>query len=96
MEIPGTGVYIDKLAWAYAQNANTATVFVRHLLTAVFPTDVLLVSNLRGGNRGGGSVRLPLDKKKVDAIFSMFSCFCKGVTIFVNCLCRSGYCIKVS
>ncbi|XP_038144178.1 uncharacterized protein LOC119785398 isoform X3 [Cyprinodon tularosa] len=46
---PGTGVMIEKLAWAYAINANSATVFVRHLLTAVFPTETLLVQLLRSG-----------------------------------------------
>ncbi|KAM4568160.1 uncharacterized protein V3H82_012403 [Fundulus diaphanus] len=67
---PGTGVMIEKLAWAYAINANSATVFVRHLLTAVFPTETLLVSNLRGGKRGRGDARLPLDKNKLEAIYS--------------------------
>ncbi|XP_041850661.1 uncharacterized protein LOC121645932 [Melanotaenia boesemani] len=67
---PGTGVMIEKLAWAYACNASSATVFVRHLLTAVFPTKILLVSNLRGGKRGRGDARLPLDKNKLDAIYS--------------------------
>ncbi|CAG5971503.1 unnamed protein product, partial [Menidia menidia] len=43
---PGTGVMIAKLAWAYAINANSATVFVRHLLTAVFPTETLLIIKL--------------------------------------------------
>ncbi|XP_038556740.1 uncharacterized protein LOC119889899 [Micropterus salmoides] len=33
---PGSGVMVEKLAWAYALNANSATVFVRHLLTAIF------------------------------------------------------------
>ncbi|XP_062247148.1 uncharacterized protein LOC133956255 isoform X2 [Platichthys flesus] len=45
---PGTGVMVEKLAWAYAVNANSATVFVRHLLTAVFPVEILLVQRLRG------------------------------------------------
>ncbi|KAK0151543.1 hypothetical protein N1851_007171 [Merluccius polli] len=67
---PGTGVMIDKLAWAYALNSNSATVFVRHLLTAVFPLEILMVSNLRGTNRSGGDPRLPLDKNKLDAIYS--------------------------
>ncbi|XP_061601696.1 uncharacterized protein LOC133463926 [Cololabis saira] len=67
---PGTGVMVEKLAWTYALNANSATVFVRHLLTAVFPLEILLLSNLRGGKRGGGDARLPLDKKKLDAIYS--------------------------
>ncbi|XP_061563943.1 uncharacterized protein LOC133418981 [Cololabis saira] len=67
---PGTGVMVEKLAWTYAFNANSATVFVRHLLTAVFPLEILLLSNLRGGKRGGGDARLPLDKKKLDAIYS--------------------------
>ncbi|KAG5265322.1 hypothetical protein AALO_G00240980 [Alosa alosa] len=61
---------IDKLAWAYALNSNSATVFVRHLLTAVFPLEILLVSNLRGTKRSGGDTRLPLDKNKLDAIYS--------------------------
>lgn len=69
----GSGVMVDKLAWAYAVNANSATTFVRHLLTAVFPTEVLLVSNLRGTNKGKGEARLPLEKTKVDAIYSTFS-----------------------
>ncbi|XP_023152411.1 uncharacterized protein LOC111586825 [Amphiprion ocellaris] len=72
---PGTGVMIEKLAWAYALNANSVTVFVRHLLTAVFPVEILLVSNLRGGKRGGGHARQPLDKNKLDAIYSTFSAF---------------------
>nr|XP_033466369.1 uncharacterized protein LOC117246618 [Epinephelus lanceolatus] len=67
---PGTGVMVEKLPWAYAVNANSATVFVRHLLTAVFPVEILLVSNLRGGKRGRGDTRLPLDKNKLDAIYS--------------------------
>ncbi|KAK7130514.1 hypothetical protein R3I93_020002 [Phoxinus phoxinus] len=67
---PGTGVMVEKLAWAYAINANSATVFVRHLLTAVFPVEILLVSNLRGNKRGGGEARQPLDKNKLDAIYS--------------------------
>lgn len=66
---------VEKLAWAYAINANSATVFVRHLLTAVFPVEILLVSNLRGNKRGGGEARQPLDKNKLDAIYSMFSSF---------------------
>lgn len=66
---------VEKLAWAYAVNANSATVFVRHLLTAVFPMEILLVSNLRGGKRGRGDARLPLDKTKLDAIYSKFSTF---------------------
>lgn len=72
---PGTGVMVEKLAWAYAVNANSATVFVRHLLTAVFPVEILLVSNLRGGKRVKGDARLPLDKNKLDAIYSKFSVF---------------------
>ncbi|KAG7455569.1 hypothetical protein JOB18_010661 [Solea senegalensis] len=67
---PGTGVMVEKLAWAYALNANSASVFVRHLLTVVFPVEIQLVSNLRGNKRGGGDSRLPLDKNKVDAIYS--------------------------
>ncbi|XP_051990451.1 uncharacterized protein LOC127649418 [Xyrauchen texanus] len=67
---PGTGVMVEKLAWAYALNANSATVFVRHLLTAVFPVERLLVSNLRGNKRGGGEARRPLDKNKLDAIYT--------------------------
>ncbi|KAM8724071.1 uncharacterized protein AB9X84_011287 [Acanthopagrus schlegelii] len=67
---PGTGVMVERLAWAYALNANSASVFVRHLLTAVFPVEVLLVSNLRGNKRGRGDARLPLDKNKLDAIYS--------------------------
>ncbi|XP_076745687.1 uncharacterized protein LOC143420923 [Maylandia zebra] len=67
---PGTGVMVEKLAWAYATNANSSTTFVRHLLTAVFPVEILLVSNLRGGKRGRGHARLPLNKNKLDAIYS--------------------------
>ncbi|KAL2083015.1 hypothetical protein ACEWY4_020788 [Coilia grayii] len=67
---PGSGVLVDKLAWAYALNSTSATVFVRHLLTAVFPHDILLVSNLRGSSRGKGDARLPLDKNKLDAIYN--------------------------
>ncbi|KAL0974044.1 hypothetical protein UPYG_G00214670 [Umbra pygmaea] len=67
---PGSGVMVEKLAWAYALNANSATVFVRHLLTAVFPVEILLVSNLCGNKRGGGEARVPLDKNKLDAIYS--------------------------
>lgn len=67
---------IYKLAWAYALNANSATVFVRHLLTAVFPVEVLLLSNLQTRNKqGGGDVHLPQDKNKLGAIYSMFSAF---------------------
>lgn len=66
---------VERLAWAYALNANSASVFVRHLLTAVFPVEVLLVSNLRGNKRGRGDARLPLDKNKLDAIYSTFSGF---------------------
>ncbi|KAF4115158.1 hypothetical protein G5714_002647 [Onychostoma macrolepis] len=39
------------------------------LLTAVFPIDVLLVSNLRGTSRDSGPQRQALDKMKVDAIY---------------------------
>ncbi|XP_023809697.1 uncharacterized protein LOC111947331 [Oryzias latipes] len=67
---PGTGVLVEKLAWTYALNSHSATGFVRHLVTAVFPPEILLVSNLRGGKRGGGDARLPLDKHKLDAIYS--------------------------
>ncbi|XP_041930170.1 uncharacterized protein LOC121712067 isoform X3 [Alosa sapidissima] len=66
----GSGVMVDKLAWAYAVNANSCTTFVRQLLTAVFPPEVLLVSNLRGTNKGKGEARLPLEKTKVDAIYN--------------------------
>lgn len=31
----GTGVMVEKLAWAYAVNANSATVFVRLHLSSV-------------------------------------------------------------
>ncbi len=73
MEIsPGSNVFIDRLAWAVAQNANSASCFVRTLLTAVFPIDVLLVSNLRGTSRDSGPQRQALDKMKVDAIYSKF------------------------
>lgn len=82
---PGTGVMVEKLAWAYALNANSATVFVRDLLTAVFPVEIPLVSNLRGGKRDGGDARLPLDKDKLDAIYSMFSSF--YVMCFANSPC---------
>lgn len=34
---PGSNIFIDRLAWAVAQNANSASCFVRTLLTAVFP-----------------------------------------------------------
>lgn len=70
---PGTGVMVDKLAWTYALNSNTVTVFVRHLITAVFPLDTLLVNNLWGTKRTGAGDRLPLDKVKVNAIYSRFS-----------------------
>lgn len=76
---------VEKLAWAYALNANSATVFVRDLLTAVFPVEIPLVSNLRGGKRDGGDARLPLDKDKLDAIYSMFSSF--YVMCFANSPC---------
>ncbi|KAF4114120.1 hypothetical protein G5714_004343 [Onychostoma macrolepis] len=66
---PGSNVFIDRLAWAVAQNANSASCFVRTLLTAVFPIDVLLVSNLRGTSRDSGPQRQALDKMKVDAIY---------------------------
>ena len=46
---PATGVEVDRIKWAYAQNATSATAFVRRLLVAVFPEDVLIMSNLRGG-----------------------------------------------
>ena len=65
---PGTGVTVDRLEWAYAQNAPKATVFVRQLLVAIFPVEVLLVSNLRGGHD-----RDALDKTKVDAIYGIIS-----------------------
>lgn len=73
MEIsPGSNVFVDRLAWAVAQNANSASCFVRTLLTAVFPIDVLLVSNLRGTSRDSGPQRQALDKLKVEAIYSKF------------------------
>ena len=89
---------VEKLAWAYAVNANSATVFVRHLLTAVFPVEILLLSNLRGGKQGKGDARLPLDKSKLDAIYSKFSTF--YVMCFDNCPCffvadfRRGICME--
>ncbi|XP_076833294.1 uncharacterized protein LOC143478218 isoform X2 [Brachyhypopomus gauderio] len=66
---PGSNIFIDRLAWAVAQNANSASSFVRTLLTAVFPMDVLLVSNLRGKSRDSGDQRQALEKSKVDAIY---------------------------
>ncbi|KAK7922175.1 hypothetical protein WMY93_009077 [Mugilogobius chulae] len=67
---PGSQVYVDKLAWAVAQNANSASCFIRTLLTAVFPMDVLLVSNLRGTSRDSSKPgRQALEKTKVDAIY---------------------------
>ncbi|XP_047678103.1 uncharacterized protein LOC125146167 isoform X1 [Tachysurus fulvidraco] len=66
---PGLNVFVDRLAWAVAQNANSASCFVRTLLTAVFPIDVLLVSNLRGTSRDSGPQCQALDKIKVDAIY---------------------------
>ncbi|XP_052430263.1 uncharacterized protein LOC127971357 [Carassius gibelio] len=66
---PGSNVFVDRLAWAVAQNANSTSCFVRSLLTAVFPIDVLLVSNLRGTSRDSGTQRQALDKMKVDAIY---------------------------
>ncbi|KAI7802362.1 hypothetical protein IRJ41_007964 [Triplophysa rosa] len=65
----GSNVFVDRLAWAVAQNANSASSFVRTLITAVFPIDVLLVSNLRGTSRDSGLQRQALDKTKVDAIY---------------------------
>ncbi len=62
----GSNVFTDRLAWAVAQNANSASCFVKTLLTAVFPIDVLLVSNLRGRSRESGPQRQALDKMKVD------------------------------
>ncbi|XP_077353930.1 uncharacterized protein LOC144027522 [Festucalex cinctus] len=68
--VPGSIVHINKLAWAVAQNANSASCFIRTLLTAVFPMDVLLVSNLRGTSRdSSGTRRQALEKNKVDAIY---------------------------
>ncbi len=67
-----TFLFIDRLAWAVAQNANSASCFVRTLLTAVFPIDVLLVSNLRGTSRDSGPQCQALDRMKVDAIYSKF------------------------
>ncbi|KAL1277331.1 hypothetical protein QQF64_024004 [Cirrhinus molitorella] len=61
---PGSNVFIDRLAWAVAQIANSASCVVRTLLTAVFPVDVLLVSNLRGTSRDSVPQRQALDKKK--------------------------------
>ncbi|XP_076851558.1 uncharacterized protein LOC143502764 isoform X1 [Brachyhypopomus gauderio] len=66
---PGSNIFIDRLTWAVAQNANSASSFVRTLLTAVFPMDVLLVSNLRGKSRDSGDQRQALEKSKVDAIY---------------------------
>ncbi len=66
---PGSNVHIDSLAWAVAQNVKSASCFARTLLTAVFPLDTLLVSNLRGTSRDGGQLRQGLDKGKVDAIY---------------------------
>lgn len=63
---------VEKLAWTYG---NSATVFVSHLRTAVLLVEILLVSNLHGGKRGRGDARLPLDKNKLDSIYSTFSTF---------------------
>lgn len=66
---PGTNVFVDSLAWAVTQNCISPSTFVRNLLTAVFPLDILLVSNLRGTSRDRGTIRQPLDKLKVEAIY---------------------------
>lgn len=66
---PGSNIFIVRLAWAVAQNANSASSFVQTFLSAVFPMDVLLVSNLRGKSRDSGDQRQALEKSKVDAIY---------------------------
>lgn len=87
---PGSGVLVDKLTWAYALNSTSATVFVRHLLTAVFSLDILLVSNLRGSSKGRGDARLPLDKNKLEAIYSTFYLFnCYVTNYLCFCVCPS-------
>ncbi|XP_062400075.1 uncharacterized protein LOC134089632 [Sardina pilchardus] len=65
---PGTNVCIDLLSWAMAQNASSSSCFVRALLTAVFPKDVLLRSSLRGTTKNGPHYPA-LDKAKVEAIY---------------------------
>lgn len=49
---------VEKLLWAYAVNASSATVFVRHQLKAVFPMGE------------GGEACLPMDKTKLDANYN--------------------------
>ena len=92
---PATGVEVDRIKWAYAQNSTSATTFVRQLLVALFPEDVLVMSNLRGGRE-----REALDSTKLNAIYGIISAllfhlwsfpsvrYC--ITILLFCFCRSN------
>ncbi|XP_026017162.1 uncharacterized protein LOC113018320 [Astatotilapia calliptera] len=67
-----TGVKILKHQWATALQAQTPTSMVRVLLMAVFPLEVLIQSNLKGGHSKtdiGAERRTALDKETMTAIY---------------------------
>ncbi|KAF4114053.1 uncharacterized protein LOC131539513 isoform X2 [Onychostoma macrolepis] len=68
----GTGIKILKHQWASALQAQTATSMVRVLLMATFPLEVLIHSNLKGGQSKtdiGAERRTALDKETMAAIY---------------------------
>lgn len=63
-------LFYSCLAWAVAHNVNSASQFVRMLLTAVFFMDVLLVINLHSKSRDSGGQHQAPEKNKMDVIYS--------------------------
>ncbi|RXM32709.1 hypothetical protein EOD39_6016 [Acipenser ruthenus] len=69
---PGSGVYIDQLAWTITNKATSYTSFVRNAMLSVFDIETLVKSNLRGGSgkrQKHGERREALDPNKVNAIY---------------------------
>ncbi|KAK6464951.1 hypothetical protein HHUSO_G36819 [Huso huso] len=70
---PGSGVYIDQLAWTITNKATSYTSFVRNAMLSVFDIETLVKSNLRGGSgkrQKHGERREALDPNKVNAIYA--------------------------
>ncbi|RXM35871.1 BEN domain-containing protein 5 [Acipenser ruthenus] len=71
---PGSGVYIDQLAWTITNKATSYTSFVRNAMLSVFDIETLVKSNLRGGSgkrQKHGERREALDPNKVNAIYEL-------------------------
>lgn len=67
-----TGIFVDYPAWLSAKSANSAGGFISRLLVNLFPLEVLLRSNLKGGaskvKKGEEEQKLKLDPKKISAL----------------------------